>query len=154
MNRPGGFAGEGRSFQLPAVAGSNALGRGHRPWVKITQNARQLEVAGFVCQAPRRGLRRTAPGGFASEGRSFQRLAVSSPNALGRGQRPWVEAAQNARQLEVAGFACQAPLRGLRRTAPAVSPHEGRSFQLPAVSGPTPLAASSLTPHPSAPARE
>ena len=27
----------------------------------------------------------------------------------GRVQRPWVEAARNARQLEVAGFACQAP---------------------------------------------
>jgi len=51
-NRPGGFATEGRSFQLPAVSGPNAPGRDHRPWVEAAQNARQLDVAGFVCQAP------------------------------------------------------------------------------------------------------
>ncbi len=48
-----------------AVKAEPVVGRGHRPWVKTARNARQLEVAGFVCQAPWRGLRPTAPGGFA-----------------------------------------------------------------------------------------
>ena len=122
------------------------LGRGHRPWVEIAQNARQLDVAGFACQAPWRGLRLTAPAVPPLEGRSFQLLAAPRPSPFGRGHRPWVEAAQNARQLEVVGFACQAPLRGCAQPPPAVLPLEGRSFQLPA--------ASSLTPHPAAPAPE
>ena len=94
------------------------LGRGHRPWVGTAQNARQLEVAGFICQAPWRGLRRTALAVSPLEGRSFQLPAAPGPTPFGHGQRPWVEIAQNARQLEVAGFICKAPLRGLRLTAP------------------------------------
>jgi len=161
--------------------------------------ARQLDVAGFICKAPSRGLRLTAPGGFAPpKAAVFNCRPYRGPLPLGRGHRPWVEVAQNARQLDVAGFACQAPSRGLRPTAPGgfaprrpqfptagrvgaqrprprpsfvggncterpatgscglhlPSPRtgaatnrpggfasEGRSFQPPAVPGPTPLAA-------------
>jgi len=52
-NRPGGFA--LRRPQFPTAGRLRATllpGRGHRPWVGTAQNARQLEVAGFVCQAP------------------------------------------------------------------------------------------------------
>jgi len=120
-NRPGGFASGGRSFQLPAVSGPTPLGRGHHPWVEAAQNARQLDVAGFVCKAPSRGLVGTAPGGFASGGRSFQLPAVPGPPPFGCARRVGREIAQNARQLDVAGFICKAPSRGLAGTALAVS---------------------------------
>jgi len=108
-NRPRGFATEGRSFQLLAVSCPTALTRGHRPWVKAAQNARQLEVAGFICQAPLRGLRLTAARGFATEGRSFQLLAVSGPPPLAAAPatRGW-EMHEFARHLDVAGFICKA----------------------------------------------
>ncbi len=203
-NRPGGFAIEGRSFQLPAASGPHALGRGHHPWAESAQDARQLDVAGFICQAPSRGLRLTALGGFASEGRSFQLLAAPGPIAPGprpssvggnrterpatgscglrlpspltgatpnrprrfRNRRPQFPTAgclrpnalrprpasvggatQNARQLEVAGFICQAPSRGYTEPPPAVSQAKAAVFNCRPCRGPLPPGR--LTPRPS-----
>jgi len=119
---------EGRSFQLPAASSPTPLTRDHHPWVEVAQNARQLDVAGFACKAPSRGLHPTAPGGFASRRPQFSTAGRIGPNALGRVHRPWLKAAQNARQLDVAGSASPAPSRGLVRTAPAVSPHRRPQF--------------------------
>ena len=65
INRRRRFRNRRPQFRRPAGPGPIALGRGHRSWVGTAPNARQLEVAGFACQAPSRGLHPTAPGGFA-----------------------------------------------------------------------------------------
>jgi len=113
-----------------------APGRARRPWVETAQNARHWKLRASFAMPPGGGCDQPPQAVSPHEGRSFQLQAVTGPNALGRGRRPWVEAAQNARQLDVAGFVCQAPLRGLRLTAPDGFATEGRSFELPAASGP------------------
>jgi len=128
MNRRRRFRNRRPQFSTAGRLEPIALTRGHRPWVKIARNARQLKVAGFTCKAPCRGLRPTAPGGFATEGRSFQLPAASSPTFLGRTHHSWVKIAQNARQLKVAGFVCQAPCGGCDEPPPAVSPHRRPQF--------------------------
>ncbi len=86
-----------------------------------------------------RGVRApTAPGGFAPTKAAVFNCRPSHAPCPRRGHRPWVESARNARQLKVAGFTRQAPWRGCVEPPPAVSPHEGRDFQLPAA--PSPIA--------------
>jgi len=138
---PGGFATEGRSFQLPAAPGPNALGRGHRPWVEAAQNARQLDVAGSACQAPCRGLRLTAPGGFASRRPQFPTAGRSGPHCPWPRPAPVGENRTKRPATGRCGLRLQSPLPGLRPTAPGGFATEGRSFQLPAVPRPTPPAA-------------
>ncbi len=86
-------------------------------------------LAGAAPNRPRRFRNRRPQ--FPTAGR----LRATLPHGRA-GHRPWVEAAQNARQLEVAGFICQAPCGGCTEPPLAVSPLEGRSFQLPAASEP------------------
>ncbi len=110
------------------------LGRGQRPWVEAAQNVRQLEVAGFVCQAPWRGLQLTAPGGFATEGRSFQRPAVAGPNAL-RPRSAFVGGSRTERPATGrCGLHLPSPLTGAALNRPGGFATEGRSFQLQAAS--------------------
>ncbi len=110
-NRPRWFRPtEGRSFQRPAAPSHTASWP--RPSSVGGNRAERPATGrcGLHLPSPCRGLHRTAPGGFATEGRSFQLPAVSSPNAPrprppDRGWKP----VQNARQLKVAGFVCKAP---------------------------------------------
>jgi len=104
---------EGRSFQLPAASEppcptAAAIARGwrsHRTPGNWTLRASLAKPPGGGCTEPPPAV--SHPKAAVSNCRPPQR-----PNALGRGHRPWVEAAQNARQLEVAGFVCQAPCGG------------------------------------------
>jgi len=81
---------------------------------------------------------------------SHPKAAVSNgwpcrgPTPPGRVQRSWVEAAQNTRQLEVAGFICKAPWRGLHPTAPAVSQLKAAVSNCRPPQAPTPSAAPSV----------
>ena len=105
---------------------------------EAAQNARQLDVAGFICQAPLRGLKGTAPGGFATEGRSFELPAVPRPTPLAaaivRGWKPhrtpgnWTLRASSAK-----------PPAGAAINRLGGFATEGRSFQRPAVSSHTAL---------------
>jgi len=130
-----------RRPQFPTAGRSepNALTRGHRPWVEVAQNARQLEVGASFAKPPRGGCDQPPPAvsppkaAVSTAGRIVPHAPRSRPPD--RGGKP----AQNARQLEVAGFICQAPLRGLVVNRPRrFRPTEGRSFQLLAVPSPTP----------------
>jgi len=193
---PGGFAStEGRSFQLPAA-------RGHRPRpsppsVGGSRTERPATGScGLRLPSPLAGATPNRPGGFATEGRSFQLPAAPGPTpsaaSIVRGWKPhktpgnWTLRASFAKppgggcdqpppavsQLKAAVFTCRpcwaqrpwprppsvggsrterpatgscglrlpSPLRGLRLTAPGgFASTEGRSFQLPAVLGPNAL---------------
>jgi len=116
--------------------GPSPLGRGHRPWVEAAQNARQLEVAGFICQAPCGGCVPPPPAVSPPRRPQFSTAGRVEPNAPGRGYPPWEGAAQNARQLDVAGFICQAPCGGCVPPPPAVSPPRRPQFSTAGRGGP------------------
>ena len=81
------------------------------------KNARQLDVAGFVCKAPLRGCAQP-PRGFAIEGRSFQLPAVPGPNALRPRPSPVGGSRTERPATKSCGLRLQSPLAGAATNRP------------------------------------
>jgi len=143
---PGAAPNRPRRFRPTKAAVSNCrpcraptpLGRVHRPWVEIAQNARQLKVAGFVCKAPCGGCVEPPRWFRSTKGRSFQLPAVSGPNAPRPRPSPVGESRTKRPATGSCGLRLPSSLAGLHRTAPAVLQPKAAVFNCRPLRGPTP----------------